>query len=243
MTTDDWPRALEWMRTQTPPDAVIMSWWDYGYWIETLGERATLTDNLTVSTARIQEIAQILYSDPDEAWGSIRDIGADYVLVYVAAQNANATNRDLYLLSGGGDELKKTWVARIAGLEDTEYFYGDFLNPTEKFDGTLLSQLIPFSHVTYAHAASGLKSVKWQPGFDALYEKDVKLPAEGDGPLRLAYSSPSFEEDAGSVISAILIYELNPDYVPRPQAEPAAVEPGLLEDLGAAPFLNPGIRP
>ena len=39
---------MQWLRENTPKDAVIASWWDYGYWISTLGERKTLADNATL---------------------------------------------------------------------------------------------------------------------------------------------------------------------------------------------------
>ena len=39
VSTNDWPDAMQWLRENTPEDAVIASWWDYGYWISTLGER------------------------------------------------------------------------------------------------------------------------------------------------------------------------------------------------------------
>ena len=48
ISTNDWPDAMQWVRENTPKDAVIAAWWDYGYWISTLGERKTLADNATL---------------------------------------------------------------------------------------------------------------------------------------------------------------------------------------------------
>ncbi len=39
-----WQKAMEWTREETPQDAVLASWWDYGYWIQSIGNRATVTD-------------------------------------------------------------------------------------------------------------------------------------------------------------------------------------------------------
>ena len=39
ISTNDWPDAMQWVRENTAKDAVIAAWWDYGYWISTLGER------------------------------------------------------------------------------------------------------------------------------------------------------------------------------------------------------------
>lgn len=39
-----WQYAMAWVRDNTPKDAIFVHWWDYGYWIQTLGHRATVTD-------------------------------------------------------------------------------------------------------------------------------------------------------------------------------------------------------
>lgn len=36
--------AMKWIRDNTTKDAVFTHWWDYGYWIQTMGERATTVD-------------------------------------------------------------------------------------------------------------------------------------------------------------------------------------------------------
>ena len=35
ISTNDWYDAMEWLKENTSEDAVIASWWDYGYWITT----------------------------------------------------------------------------------------------------------------------------------------------------------------------------------------------------------------
>ena len=39
--TNDWINALDWISKNTPKNAVIASWWDYGYWITTLSNRTS----------------------------------------------------------------------------------------------------------------------------------------------------------------------------------------------------------
>ncbi len=41
---DGWVPAMQWIRTQTEQDAVFLHWWDYGYWVQTLGNRTTVLD-------------------------------------------------------------------------------------------------------------------------------------------------------------------------------------------------------
>ncbi|MFH1451630.1 MAG: STT3 domain-containing protein [archaeon] len=39
-----WQKAMKWVRDETPVDAVFGHWWDYGYWVQSIGERATVLD-------------------------------------------------------------------------------------------------------------------------------------------------------------------------------------------------------
>ncbi|MCK4647427.1 hypothetical protein KAT24_00680 [Candidatus Pacearchaeota archaeon] len=39
-----WQKAMEWVRENTPVNAVFAHWWDYGYWLQSIGERATVLD-------------------------------------------------------------------------------------------------------------------------------------------------------------------------------------------------------
>jgi len=39
-----WQYAMSWVRENTPEYAVFGHWWDYGYWVQSIGERATMLD-------------------------------------------------------------------------------------------------------------------------------------------------------------------------------------------------------
>lgn len=39
-----WQNAMAWVRDNTSADAVFAHWWDYGYWLQSIGERATILD-------------------------------------------------------------------------------------------------------------------------------------------------------------------------------------------------------
>jgi len=39
-----WQYAMSWVRENTPKDSVFAHWWDYGYWVQAFGERATISD-------------------------------------------------------------------------------------------------------------------------------------------------------------------------------------------------------
>jgi len=84
ISTNDWPDAMRWVKENTPKDAVIASWWDYGYWISTLSERKTLADNATLLDFQIRKIAATYLSTPDDAWKILTsdaktDVSSHYV--------------------------------------------------------------------------------------------------------------------------------------------------------------------
>ena len=39
-----WQSAMSWVRNNTKEGSVFVHWWDYGYWVQYLGERPTITD-------------------------------------------------------------------------------------------------------------------------------------------------------------------------------------------------------
>lgn len=49
---DDFREAYYWLRQNTPKDAVVMSWWDYGYQIAGMADRPTLVDNNTWNNSK-----------------------------------------------------------------------------------------------------------------------------------------------------------------------------------------------
>jgi len=216
IATDDWHNAMEWLNKNTPEDAVIASWWDYGYWITTLSERATLADNATLSTVRIQKIAKTLLSSPDEAWKLLQELDADYFLIFVAGQKVANNPNDLYVLRGGGDESKKQWFMAIAQEPLNKYLQQDRVSGTDFFwENTLFGKMVPFSVVSYVNLRTNAQSENYQLGFTEIFEKDIKFPSDGDGPMRLVYSSPSFDRIDNGPIIGVFIYEINQDYKPK----------------------------
>ena len=217
ISTNDWLDTLDWLKNNTPKDAVVASWWDYGYWISTMGERATLADNSTISTKIIQNIAKMLLSEPDLAWNQLNQMQADYVVIFVAGEKLNLeSSESFYRLGGGGDESKKQWFMRIAGLDERKFLHSDGASGTDHFwNETLLGQMFPFSLLGYANPNNlNDQSASYVPGMIGIYEKDVKYPLDGNGPLRLVYASSSYTEEKTGPMLGVFVYEVNKDYKP-----------------------------
>lgn len=62
LMTDQWYSILTTIRKDTPPDAVISSWWDFGDWFKTAGGRAVIFDGQSQEGPRAYWMAQALLS-------------------------------------------------------------------------------------------------------------------------------------------------------------------------------------
>jgi len=217
ISTTDWIDSMEWIKNNTPEDAVIGAWWDYGYWIQTKADRASLADNSTVIDWIIKRIATVFISTPDNGWEILRDMKSDYFVIFVAGQRLPVDYEDqpIYLLRGGGDESKKQWFMKIAGEPLPKYLHSDGMSGTDYFwNETLLGKMIPFTPILYANLQTNQQSPIYQPGFTPVYVKDIKFPIDENGPLRLVYTSPSFDVEKGKQMIGVFVYEINKDYVP-----------------------------
>jgi dolichyl-diphosphooligosaccharide--protein glycosyltransferase len=216
--TTDWLDTLEWIKMNTPENAVFASWWDYGYWIQTLGERASLADNSTVNDHIIKNIAKMLLSSPNDGWMMLQEMQADYVIVFVGAQQlgVQSNNENIYILNGGGDESKKTWFIRIADLPLTKYLESDNIIGTDYFwNETLLGKMIPFKYISYYDPSTEQGSNNYVFGSVALSTKEIKFSDSINDPVKLVYASPSFYDQSNiGYINTVFVYEINKNYVP-----------------------------
>jgi len=152
-----WLNALAWIRDNTPRDAVIASWWDYGYWITEIGNRTSLIDNATFNATQIAWIADAFMSNETKAVGILRKYNASYVLVFVTHTGTN--------LWGYGEEGKWVQMLRIANqysdVTGTPYNESNYFDPSTGMPndlfwrGTLIGQLIPYKLTTMQNPSTG----------------------------------------------------------------------------------------
>ena len=101
---DDYREAYYWLRQNTPEDAKIMSWWDYGYQIGGMADRPTLVDNNTWNNTHIATVGKAMSSREEVSYPIMRKHEVDYVLVVFGG-----------LLGYSGDDINKfLWMVRIA---------------------------------------------------------------------------------------------------------------------------------
>ncbi|MFW9830696.1 MAG: STT3 domain-containing protein [Candidatus Thorarchaeota archaeon] len=102
----DYLETYAWMQHSTPYGSIFLSWWDYGYWTRTVGDRFTVVDNATSNKTQIAWVGRMfMETDPVEALRICRRFGVDYVFVHFGLGDS----------AFSGDEGKWQWMIRIAG--------------------------------------------------------------------------------------------------------------------------------
>ena len=217
LTSNDWRETLEWVKINTPSDSVIGAWWDYGYWIQTISNRASLADNSTVIDHRIEEIARIFFQSPDDAWTSLNNLETDYFIIFVAGEQLSVKTQEgqsIYLLYGGGDESKTYWFTKIANLNTYQYLESDNISGTDLFwNETFLGKLIPFEKLGYVNFQTDEISENYIPGWTGVYVNQNKFSGDNE-PFKLVYSSTSSKIPINGKMIGIFVYEINKNYMP-----------------------------
>ena len=147
----DWVEALTWMRNNLDGDTVVVSWWDYGYWLTGVGNVKTLADGGTLNGTQISWIAKIYMYNQTESLEILKMYDADYILVFLS-YNPNLRSQGPWPPSGPnqmwplGDNVKWHWMAQIAELNTSDYLeysptYEDMVW-TQRFKETTIYNLM-----------------------------------------------------------------------------------------------------
>ncbi len=105
---------------EKPP--LVMSWWDYGYQLRTLGNVTVMVDNATINSTQIGIIGAMLIHNETQSAKLCKQYGVDYVFVLSPGK----------IGSTGNDIAKSTWMMQISeehspdfGIEYSDYFNED----------------------------------------------------------------------------------------------------------------------
>ncbi|MFH0737788.1 MAG: hypothetical protein V1827_03160, partial [Candidatus Micrarchaeota archaeon] len=89
--SDYWTDSMEWLRYNTEPGSRVMSWWDYGHWINYFGLRNAVVRNEHISHTMIGDVAHgYLDATPEELKEYMKSHDIGYALF------------DIELIAGGG---------------------------------------------------------------------------------------------------------------------------------------------
>ncbi|PYH46649.1 dolichyl-diphosphooligosaccharide--protein glycosyltransferase subunit STT3 [Aspergillus saccharolyticus JOP 1030-1] len=166
---DDYREAYYWLRQNTPHNAKVMSWWDYGYQIGGMADRPTLVDNNTWNNTHIATVGKAMSSREEVSYPILRQHDVDYVLVVFGG-----------LLGYSGDDINKfLWMVRIAeGIWPDEVKERDFF--TARGEYRVDDQATPTMRNSLMYKMSYYNyHTMFQGGQAVDRVRGAKLPAEG----------------------------------------------------------------
>jgi dolichyl-diphosphooligosaccharide--protein glycosyltransferase len=147
----DWEESLSFVNENLSPGTVVVSWWDYGYWLTVLGNVTTVNDNATLNHTRLG-LTGMAMMQTDELYSAkiFKQLGAEYVLVFFG----------FLINSFGGDEGKWPWMLRICNDYSQQYQSWGLAEDNWYYDeqGQLISV---FNEADYINASSGLYEDSW----------------------------------------------------------------------------------
>ncbi|CAD2214564.1 Oligosaccharyl transferase STT3 subunit, putative [Angomonas deanei] len=133
----DYLESYEWLRDNTPEDARVLSWWDYGYQLTGIANRTTLADGNTWNHEHIATIGRMLTMPPEEAHEIIRHM-ADYVYIW-AGQNGDLGKSPH--MARIGNSVYRDLCAEEDPLCNHFGFHGAYDKPTPSMRKSLLYNL------------------------------------------------------------------------------------------------------
>ncbi len=174
----DWIDVLNWMRVNLNSTDVVASWWDYGYWITIIANKTTLADNGTANTTQIATIGRMFLSNETEAIKILGDYDSTYVVVFTTF---DTSGNDV----GWADEGKWAWMARIGGLDETEYGETDDQGRwqwNDKGQATVLYKLMQYGKEV---TLQGYSSILLEHFEEAYFSQDPASPRNYGGAVPL----------------------------------------------------------
>ncbi|MGD0027412.1 MAG: STT3 domain-containing protein [Candidatus Bathyarchaeia archaeon] len=128
----EWMDMLQWTSINLQPTTVVMSWWDYGFWLTMLGNVTTLTDNATINSTSIENTGYAFMANETQSLKMLRNYGVDYVLVFITigASTSSTTGATTAGFLGYGDEGKWVWMAKISGEAEDRFTSEGYMNPS-----------------------------------------------------------------------------------------------------------------
>ncbi|MFA4960764.1 MAG: STT3 domain-containing protein [Candidatus Pacearchaeota archaeon] len=79
-----WQKAMGWVRNSTSTDSIFVHWWDYGYWVESLGERRAVADGGHFQGEEgIHRIGRYVLTtpNPETALSYFKSMNTNYLLI------------------------------------------------------------------------------------------------------------------------------------------------------------------
>ncbi len=137
-----WWKTFDDVRRQSPPDSIVTTWWDYGYWSEYAAERRTTADGGSLATHIPYWIARVLTAPTDrQSAGLLRmlDCGSDSTPLPEGREGAWGK----LAAYGAGPIRDAAIISRLTQLDRAD---ADAYLATQKFDPAERADILRSTH-------------------------------------------------------------------------------------------------
>jgi dolichyl-diphosphooligosaccharide--protein glycosyltransferase len=198
----DWQTAMTYVRNVLPEDAIIASWWDYGYWINSATGKQTIVDNATFNSTQIAKMGYALMAlNLTESLRMFKFWDTTHVLVYFGHRYSGF----------GGDEGKWPWMVRIAEdnlgsdlIDDATYLSANDAT-LEAFYSSTLFKLLVYGEPADSEEAGLMDLSDTRLQADQILWSDTTYTDHMPVSLHGAFSEPYYSSGYGTV----KIYEID----------------------------------
>jgi dolichyl-diphosphooligosaccharide--protein glycosyltransferase len=212
----DWQTAMTYIRNVLPDDAIIASWWDYGYWINSATGKMTIVDNATFNSTQIAKIGYALMAlNLTESLRTFKSWNTTHVLVYFGHRYSNF----------GGDEGKWPWMVRIAEdafgkdvIDDATYL-GTNDATLEAFYSSTLFKLMVYGEPKDQEEATALGVPEVRQSLDQILWQDTDYTSHMPVSLYGAFTNLYYSSGYGTVKIYEIDYTMYDQWVNRTRSD------------------------
>ena len=122
-----WQEAMAWVRENTQENSIFVHWWDYGYWIQTLGKRPTVTDGGHENTYWDHLIGRYVLTTPrpESALSFMKTHNVSYLLVDSTDIGKYSAYSSIGSDSGGEDRFSQIPIMLLDSSQIIETASGE----------------------------------------------------------------------------------------------------------------------
>ena len=212
----DWQTAMTYIRNVLPDDAIIASWWDYGYWINSATGKNTIVDNATFNSTQIAKIGYALMAlNLTESLRTFKSWNTTHVLIYFGHRYSNF----------GGDEGKWPWMVRIAedrlgsAVIDDATYLGTNDATQEAFYSSTLFKLMVYGEPIDQEEATALGVPEVRQSVDQILWQDTEWTSHMPVSLYGAFTDLYYSSGYGTVKVYAIDYTMYEQWLNRTQAD------------------------
>jgi len=212
----DWQTAMTYIRNNLPSTAVIASWWDYGYWINSASDASTIVDNGTLNTTQVAMMGYALMSlNLTESLKTFKTWNTTHVLVYFGHRYQGF----------GGDEGKWPWMVRIAEdqfgsayIDDATYLGPNDVTLDAYYESTLY-RLLSYGEPVDQEEATAMGLSNSRISLDQILWRDTEWISHMPIDLHGAFKPPFYSSAFGTVKIYEIDYTMYYQWLNRTEAD------------------------